>query len=270
MLRLLVAVALSGAVAVACSSAPPPAVPESFSPGRYSGDLPLDPVAVPVGSMPEPSFATATPHPTFTPLPPRPQAVYTLPFPTREPALAAPTAEPDLGPTLVPHIELATPTPQPTLLPQPTLVGIDTADLFATPTPSPLQYYVPDSDLLLKRQTVFMSYYAEPPSFWPRPSAVFYTRTARHIGWWVEFDYADASEDFEMRGLLRLLNVTNGEHVIYQTPYDLTYGRDLFIMLGDDVPGTLWFPGLYRFEAWDNRDRVAVHYDFEVRSGMAY
>lgn len=241
----------------ACSPVDPP--PEPL-PTRIALEA-----MVPVGARVTPEFATATPWPTFTPLPTAtPSYTSILPmleFPPRMSAQPTPVARPP------------TPTPAPTLsgpLPTPVIESFNLASALATPTPALVQRNVHGLDLTLARQSVFMSHVERPPDLFPSPRTVFYTRTARYIGWWVDFDYTASSDDFEMAGLLRLLNVTTGELVMYQEPFVLQHGHGLFIMLGDSVPGRLWFPGRYRFEAWDNRDRVMVHYDFEVRSGLLH
>ena len=220
---------------------------------------------VPVAGAVTPEFATATPWPTFTPLPTVTPSYDAL-LPTIAPSqlsLAQPT------PVLLPPP--ATPRPTPSgPLPTASLGSFDVASVLATPTPALVQRNLHGLDITLDRQTVFMSHIRQTPDAFPPSRTVFYTRTARYIGWWVDFDYSGASDDFEMAGLLRLLNVTTGELVMYQEPFVLRHGHGLFILLGDEVPGKLWFPGRYRFEAWDNRDRVMVHYDFEVRSGLLH
>ena len=213
--------------------------------------------------LPDPTpYRTATPWPTFTPEP-TPFRYFEISVPT-----AVPLSTPIPLPTAVIEVR-PTPTRVATL-PQPEYDRVDVTSILATPTLPIIQYQVPDLDLKLERQTVFMSHYAEPPDFFPPPARIFYTRTARYIGWWVDFDYAEVPADFEMSGLLRVLNVTNGELVMHQEPYQIGHGDGLFLMLGDAVPGKVWFPGLYRFEAWDNRDRVMVYYDFELRSGQLH
>ena len=221
--------------------------------------VPVAPVATPSG------FQTATPWPTFTPLPPdRSRFDITIP-----PILPTDAPRPEATPLMVAPSALPSPTPSGPL-PSPDVSGLQPDRYLATPTRPFVQYEVPGLDMTVRRQTVFMTHYPEPPSFFPTPASIFYTRTARFIGWWVDFDYDDVDPDFEMEGVMRLVKLTNGELVMHQEPYRLTHGRGLFLMLGDEVPGTLWFPGFYRFEAWDNRDRVMVHYDFEVRSGVVH
>lgn len=208
-------------------------------------------------------FVTATPWPTFTPAP-APRAdllpvVAPVAATTRQPAVSAPPTATAL-PTPV-----ATTTPA--VLPTVDVSSLDPAGFLATPTPLPFQIEIPGTDVRVGRQTVFMSQYLEGPDFWPTPAAVFYARTARFIGWRVLLDFSDAPDDFTMTGLMRWLNVSSGEHVIHQEPYTIERGGDLIFMMGQPVPG-FWAPGRYRVELWDNRDRVAVYYDFEVRSGV--
>ena len=211
-------------------------------------------------------YATLTPWPTFTPLP-TPSSV--LPTPTLPQASARAAAT-----------EAATPAPIPTPTPLPTValaeVNVVAPDLLATPTPTPLQLVIPDTDVVISRQTLFMSQVGQPPDFWPRSQTEFYTRTARYIGWFIELDYSNADPGFRMAGLLRWLNVTTGrEHVIFQRPYVMdaaqvlegNQGETLFFMMGKDVPG-FWTPGIYRVELWDNRDRVVARYRFSVLSGV--
>lgn len=223
---------------------------------------PVTRIVVPVATAAPPSsFATATPWPTFTPMPTWEPVVLptgvAVVFPPEEPAMTPSPAE---FPTLAP-------TPTVAVLPTVDATGLDTEEFVATPTPEPFQLRIPDTDVKVVRQTVFMSHYPEGPDFWPPPSSVFYARTARFIGWRVMLDYADAPDGFEMQGLMRWLNVSTGEHVIYQEPYQMVKGQDLIFMMGKPVPG-FWTPGRYRLELWDNRDRVAVYYDFQVRSGV--
>ena len=251
--RLLVVMFLLMSSVMSCSSAAGP--PPTLSP------LP-DLVPVQPASTRAP-FHTATPWPTFTPVPADPDR-FRITVPT-----LLPTDAPRPAPT--PLMDPVTAIPTPTVwrvLPTPDPQSFDFGSLVATPVRPAIQRDVPGLDLVVSRQTVFMSHYAEPPSFFPRPSTVFYTRTARYIGWWVEFDYSDVDPDFELHGTMRILNLNNGELVMHHEPVVLRHGHGLFLMLGDSVPGRLWFPGKYRFEAWDNRDRVMVHYDFEVRSGF--
>lgn len=150
------------------------------------------------------------------------------------------------------------------------LLGIASA-VQATPTPVYHQVSIPGTDVKLRRQTVFMSQVGTVPPGWPVTENVFYERTARHIGWLVDLDYTAENAEFEMRGLMRWLNVTGGtEHVIYQQEYVMdadSAGSTLFFMLGKDVPG-FWYAGDYRLELWDNRDRLAVYYEFKVKSGV--
>ena len=234
----------------------------SVAPVPLSTRETLAPV-VPIAPAVTPPFATATPWPTFTP----------HPTPTWSYDFSVPTLAPPgfIGPRPTPVQVAPTPTPAPTPsgpLPTVSLDGFDVSGVLATPTPAYVQRRLPGLDVTLRRQTVFMSHLAQEPALFPAPRTVFYTRTARYIGWWVDFEYSNVDPAFEMTGLMRLLNVTSGELVMYQESFVLTHGRGLFLMLGDSVPGRLWFPGHYRFEAWDNRDRVMVHYDFEVRSGL--
>ena len=159
----------------------------------------------------------------------------------------------------------------PTLLPAVALVGLEfeVPDLLATPTRPPLQLMVPGTDVRIVRQTMFMSVVARLPEFLPKSQTEFYTRTARFIGWFVVLDYSVVGESFEMEGMLRWLNMSTGkEHVIFQRPFVMRAadGNTLFFMTGRGEPG-FWTPGKYRAELWDNRDRVIVRYDFEVRSG---
>lgn len=234
----------------------------------WSPPVTAAPVTVPVATRPAAvAFATATPFPTFTPEPTRRPA----PLPSGV-VVGLPTAVPT--PTPVPTSMLpeeSTPTLMPTatprILPTVDIRALDVGSFTATPTPAAYQLVIPDTDVKVARQTVFMSHYPEMPDFWPTPSNVFYTRTARFIGWRVELDYTDVGEDFEMTGLMRWLNVSTGEHVIYQEPYTISKDVNPVFLMGQAVPG-FWSPGRYRLELWDNRDRVAVYYDFEVRSGV--
>ena len=199
----------------------------------------------------------------------------------------APTAAPDLmldsamvQPTVAfVRKTLPTAAPSPTPPPSPLatvgptderLIGLSSAVL-ATPTPLPFQVRVPGTDVRLRRQAVFMSQVTQVPGFWPVSENVFYERTARHIGWMVDLDYTHEDSDFEMTGLMRWLNVTGGaEHVIFQQEYTLdadAAGNALFFMMGNDAPG-FWNAGDYRLELWDNRDRLAVFYEFTVKSGV--
>ena len=190
-------------------------------------------------------------------------ALLVQPLPTLadpEPAqITAPTRDasaPELAPTLAPG--------DPRLL-----RAVD--ELMSTPTPQSYQIRVPDTDVLVHRQTLFMSQLPRPPDFWPAAESVFYERTARYIGWMVDLNYSEADPEFELRGLMRWLSVTGGlEHVIYQEEYAMDAdhpGHVLFFMMGNDQPG-FWNPGDYRVELWDNRDRVAVRFDFTVKSGL--
>ena len=196
----------------------------------------------------------------------------------------APTAAPPVVPTVAlmsGRGPAPTPTAKPTrafgneLLPTVSpgdvrLLGIASA-VQATPTPVYHQVSIPGTDVKLRRQTVFMSQVGTVPPGWPVTENVFYERTARHIGWLVDLDYTAEDPEFEMRGLMRWLNVTGGtEHVIYQQEYVMdadSAGNALFFMLGKDVPG-FWYAGDYRLELWDNRDRLAVYYEFKVKSGV--
>ena len=210
-------------------------------------------------------FVTAMPWPTFTPVP-APRADL---LPVVAPIVAAtplPTVAVSAPPTATPFpTPVATTTPA--VLPTVDVSSLSPARFLATPTPLPFQLSITGTDVRVARQTVFMSQYLEGPDFWPTPAAVFYARTARFIGWRVLLDFTDAPDDFTMTGLMRWLNISNGEHVIHQEPYTIEPGRDLIFMMGQPVPG-FWAPGRYRVELWDNRDRVAVYYDFEVRSGV--
>ena len=259
-LPMLAALSCGGGVGMA--DAGPAATP------AWSPPVTVAPVTVPVVTRPAVvTFATATPFPTFTPEPTRQPA----PLPSGV-VVALPTAAP--MPTPVPTAALpagGTPAPMPTatprILPTVDVQALDVGSFTATPTPAAYQLVIPDTDVKVARQTVFMSHYAEMPDFWPTPGNVFYTRTARFIGWRVELDYTDVGDDFEMTGLMRWLNVSTGEHVIYQEPYTVSKGVNPVFLMGQAVPG-FWSPGRYRLELWDNRDRVAVYYDFEVRSGV--
>ena len=205
-------------------------------------------------------YVTLTPWPTFTPIPTatRPYVRPTLPQAQSRDLLEL-TPEPTL-------------TPSPTV-PLPTVVPVDVRaiapDILATPTRAPFQLLVPDTDIAINRQTLFVSQVSRPPEFWPKSQTEFYTRTARYIGWFVNLDYSWVDPDFKMDGTLRWLNVTTGgEHVIFQRPFviDASLGDTLFFMTGKSEPG-FWSPGRYRVELWDNRDRVIVRYDFSVLSG---
>ena len=203
------------------------------------------------------------------------------PAPTFE---AAPAFEASVGgePLVVPTVaalsdaapDVATPSPAPAGALLPTigpgdvrLLGLPSAAQ-ATPTPVFHQVRIPGTDVNLRRQTLFMSQVSRVPAGWPSTENVFYERTARHIGWMVDLDYASEEPEFEMRGLMRWLNVTGGsEHVIYQEEYVMdadSAGNALFFMLGKDLPG-FWYAGDYRLELWDNRDRLAVYQEFKVK-----
>ena len=202
-------------------------------------------------------YVTLTPWPTFTPVPTatRPYVRPTLPQAQSRDA-PEPTPEPTLTPALLPTVV-------------PVDVRVNAPDILATPTRAPLQLVIPDTDIGINRQTLFVSQVARPPEFWPKSQTEFYTRTARYIGWFVNLDYSWVDPDFKMDGTLRWLNVTTGgEHVIFQRPFviDASLGDTLFFMTGKDEPG-FWSPGRYRVELWDNRDRVIVRYDFSVLSG---
>ena len=218
-------------------------------------------IVVPVATAAAPaSFATATPWPTFTPMPTWEPVV----LPTGVAVVSPPESTVTSSPAATPTVG---PTPTVAVLPTVDASQLDTESFVATPTPEPFQLRIPDTDVAVVRQTVFMSHYPEGPDFWPPPSSVFYARTARFIGWRVMLDYSDTPDDFKMVGLMRWLNVSTGEHVIHQEPYTMAKGQDLIFMMGKRVPG-FWTPGRYRLDLWDNRDRVAVYYDFQVRSGV--
>ena len=248
---ILLALAFGGCAAAAS--------PEVQRPAALATAVVVVPVA-PVGTVAP--YSSPTPWPTFTPLP---TATVAKPTPTLPPASVSstPTAEP-----------AGTTTPSPTATPLPTVAAVDVnavvPDLLATPTPQPLQLAVPDTDVKINRQTLFMSQAAEAPKFWPRSQTVLYTRTARFVGWMIDLDYSAVEPDFKMEGMLRWLNLSSGsEHVIFQRPYvmDPSTGSVLFFMTGREEPG-FWHPGSYRVELWDNRDRVVVRYDFNVLSGV--
>ena len=218
---------------------------------------------VPIATIsPTERYMTATPWPTFTPVASATRVLRRSAFESsvsrEEKGVVVP-----VSPTLLPT---SVPIPLPTI--SPTRI-LDIEEFIATPTPAPLQLVVPDTDVQIQRQSVFMSQFAGPPGFWPRSDNVFYTRTARYIGWYIKLDYSDVGDDFSMDGLVRWLNMSSGdEHVILQEHYsmDASLGDTLFFMIGNDEPG-FWFPGKYRVELWDNRDRVVVYFEFIVKSG---
>ena len=190
----------------------------------------------------------------------------TQPPPPTVAFLATPTPTP-VPPTPTPELPVALPTVSAV---DARLLGM-ADDALATPTPAPYLGKVAGTDIVVRRQTVFLSQVSRPPDFWPNSENVFYQRTARHIGWMIDLDYSAEDPDFEMTGLVRWLNVTSGEHVIYQQPYVMDAdheGNALLFMLGKDAPG-FWHAGRYRLELWDNRDRVVAHYDFTVKLGVA-
>ena len=268
--RVGMALMLPGLVALGCAGGVGMADGGSTPPPVWSPPVTVAPVTVPVATRPAfTAFATATPFPTFTPEPTRGPAplpsgvVVSLPTPQQTPTPIS-TPATGMGSTPLPGPK---PTATPRVLPTVDVTALDVGSFTATPTPAAYQLVIPDTDVRVARQTVFMSHYPKMPDFWPTPSNVFYARTARFIGWRVELDYTDVDDDFEMTGLMRWLNVSAGEHVIYQEPYTISKGLNLEFLMGQPVPG-FWSPGRYRLELWDNRDRVAVYYDFEVRSGV--
>ena len=191
-----------------------------------------------------------------------------------------------------PASETPTALPTTTLTPEPHPIG--------TPTPTP--YRLPDTEVLLLRQTLVPSQSptlpdtpdSKPFSEWPEPPEIV-ERGTNFIFWWFAFDMSHMPEDTELDGLVRLVDVTYPDQYLVMwerqwrlgaevgdpaeqkeiprsavVPRDLDTGQDVLYEvkwygLGHQDEPSIWQPGLYQFQLLDDRDEVLSHLQFEVR-----
>ena len=229
------------------------------------GAGPEPPVGSPEGGGPPPGGAagsysqpsTATPWPTFTPVP----TLTPVPAP-------APTQTPLPTATLWPI--------RPSGLAGLTLPPGDVALTPGAPGVPPTPYgKLPDAWVFLDKQALTAFWGGPLPEYlqarqWDRlPAPVELVSTdTRYMLWVVVFDFRQAEPDYEMRGYVRWLNLLPDADplVMFESPMTVSSASPFFFHgLGGDEPG-LWSPGLYRVEFLDDRHRVVVDADFEVRS----